>query len=1238
MPSSALKKYIFLILSILILVIAGVNYFLLERNEPKATDKFYGQNLQEKIIEELAVSNLELAEAGVRYQNSKGKLFSDLKSTTTYPYYIFKNKQLIYWSDFRFVPEYQSFDKHKKVQVIKTRELVGLVSYLNFKSRNDTLELFSLIPVCVRYPNENDYLKSGFNEAIFNISPQQIFIKQNPEAANEIRDRDGQFLFSFVSPESGKTSNSSIPQNTLLLLTASLVFFTIFIFMQLVRWIRLHQFEKAFVVLLFFGFFIRIVMVRTGIPFVLFAPDFLNPGYYSGSLLGPTFGDILVNALFIIIFLLFVSSFYYRSAIFFDLVKNDVVSKSIVSVLSVVVSILFAFLAHKLLSAVYEKSGYTLSFSLSLSFSNLKIATLAYYVLCLGIFFFGVHICVNVFLRLNRDHRSGFFHWLYGFILGLIILLFKDEFRWIYLITGFYFWIVYYFRLSRFFYTLRLQTSVYYVIGSFVFALIAIDVITKQELRKSFLDKQAFGKRYLAENDLLGEALLDKYTRSIKNDSAIAQALSRPNLAIESVRQQIQEKHMDLYFDKYDVEILAFDTRGENLDTSDSSKNLDYYVTNFKKEGFKTSNPNIFFKNESGYNFIKQYLAFSDIESDKVPKGTILLSLVLKDPNAENVYPELLLDKKFVQNPESKNYSYGLFDNTGRLLFSSGSFNYLMKFNVNDLKSGELYVKGIVNNGYKHLGVRGSKNRIMVVSSPDRFLKTVFSNFSFLFLLSVLCISVVMLFYAFRYGTRNLSMNFSTKIQLYLNASFLLPLIIVIVITLSIVKATFVSIQEKSFIDNTKNIASTVQLQLENLLAKKMSRPYFEQEINDLARDTKVDINYYSNEGKLLYSTRPLVYQYKLLSGYINPDAYKQIIEDRENEALFNESLGLLNYKTVYINVKGKSNENLGIVGIPFFDAREALDRQVTEVVTTILSVFLIMFLILLVLSYFASNQLTNPLRFIAQRLKKTNLDRLNEPLQWKSDDEIGVLTKSYNNMLKQLEESKIALSQSEKQTAWREMAKQVAHEIKNPLTPMKLSIQQLQRTLPMDDPKSRDRIERALNSLTEQIDNISEIANSFSEFAKMPIPRNEKFDIIPVIRKTADLYSQNNNIIIDVKTAEEHTFVNGDRQLLGRVVANLILNGIQSVPPTRRPQININLYRNDEESFAIMEVKDNGAGIPESIRKKVFIPNFSTKVGGSGLGLAMAKRGIEHAGGNIWFETEEDEGTTFFVDLPIAD
>jgi nitrogen fixation/metabolism regulation signal transduction histidine kinase len=274
----------------------------------------------------------------------------------------------------------------------------------------------------------------------------------------------------------------------------------------------------------------------------------------------------------------------------------------------------------------------------------------------------------------------------------------------------------------------------------------------------------------------------------------------------------------------------------------------------------------------------------------------------------------------------------------------------------------------------------------------------------------------------------------------------------------------------------------------------------------------------------------------------------------------------------------------------------------------------------------------------MTHKFRRINLHQLNEPVDWKSDDEIGMLVKSYNEMLTKLSESKEELAKNEKQTAWREMAKQVAHEIKNPLTPMKLTIQQLQRTmlrdLPPNMPQS-ERIRRTFESLIDQIDNISDIATSFSDFAKMPLPKNELFEISSVLNKAADLYADDLKITLRRDIQARRVNVIGDRQLIGRIITNLIINGIQSVPEGRRPDISLRLRTDDANVY--IEVQDNGNGIPESIRPKVFLPNFSTKQGGSGLGLAIAKRGVEHAGGNIWFETEEGIGTTFFLSLPIT-
>lgn len=1228
-------KNIFLGLAILSLIASVGYYFLIESNNPAATEDYYKSKLDQKISKEVSIAESDLNSVVKNYNSLNPKSFNQFYIKTVYPFYIFKNGKLSYWSDYRYVPEYDKIKQIKPIEVLNyNQKQFGIFLKKEFTFNNDSLVVISLVNLYQYYKNENDYLQSEFNDKIFQPAPQQISLN-NSEGLSQFFSKKTGINFYYKLPGNEKILSSSIPKTTLWILSFSIIMLCFYFYFLIKSYIKVHSFVKAFISLFVFLVSLRLLTIKTGIPFVLTKKDFFNPSFYSGNILSPTFGDTILNSLFLLIFLAVLALYYYRSGFFLSIIKSTGFVKSIISVLLVVAVMLISYYCNLKIQNIYDFSLYKLGFSLSLNFTTFKIITLIYYLLLLGIFFLGTHLAINIFLRLQKHQKAGFFHWLYGFIAGSLILFLIIGLKMTYVYAGIYFWVVYYFKLSKFFYTIRFQTLFYLILGGFCFALIAIETIENQENKKNILDKKNFGYRYLAENDLLGEGLIDKYTQTIQEDSKIKEAFAREILPLEVIKQIIKNEHLDLYFDKYDIEIKAFDNQGYSIDGG--LEKLEAIEQRIVQKKYKTGLKNLYFINDTGNTFIKEYVAFTDIkDSDKII-GTIVLDLKLKDENSESVYPELLMDKKFVQNPESKNFSYAILSENKKILISSGAFNYMMNFPVEFLNNPELFNKGLSFEGFNHLAIKGRNSRIIVVSQPELFWKTILSNFSFLFLLSILGISIVVLLFSVAYGIRKFSMNFSTKIQFYLNAAFLLPLIIIIILTLSVVRNTLVVIQEKSFVDNTKNIASTLQVHLENYLQGKSSRAFFEMEINNLARNTKLDINYFDTLGKLNFSTRPLVYQYKLLSEQINPLAYNKIIEEKENEVLANESLGTLNYKTVYISLKGNGNKNYGVIAIPFFDAKTLLDKQVKEVVATVLIIFLSMFLLLLVLSYFASNQLTSPLKHIAQRLKRTNLDKLDQALEWKSNDEIGLLTKSYNNMLKKLDESKIALSQSEKQTAWREMAKQVAHEIKNPLTPMKLSIQQLQRTLPMDDPKSRDRIQRALNSLTEQIDNISEIANSFSEFAKMPVPRNERFDLVSVSQKTTDLYSQNNNIKIDFESTNPEMMVLGDRLLVSRVITNLILNGIQSVPPIRQPEIKVRIYKNPEENAGIIEVNDNGAGIPEEVRKKVFIPNFSTKVGGSGLGLAMAKRGIEHAGGNIWFESEEGVGTTFFVDLPIS-
>jgi nitrogen fixation/metabolism regulation signal transduction histidine kinase len=261
-------------------------------------------------------------------------------------------------------------------------------------------------------------------------------------------------------------------------------------------------------------------------------------------------------------------------------------------------------------------------------------------------------------------------------------------------------------------------------------------------------------------------------------------------------------------------------------------------------------------------------------------------------------------------------------------------------------------------------------------------------------------------------------------------------------------------------------------------------------------------------------------------------------------------------------------------------------------------------------------------------------LGKRNNTLDWAGQDEIGELIQDYNRMVSQLDESASLLAQSERDSAWREMAKQVAHEIKNPLTPMKLNIQYLLQRIKSGDKDIGEFAQKVSQSILEQIEGLSQIATEFSNFAKMPVGVPEKVLINEVVSSVHDLFRKREDLDIHLKIPIDEYYSYCDKNQLVRVLNNLINNAIQAIPDTRRGLIQISLKAHN--NMAIISVKDNGIGISEDMREKVFLPNFTTKSSGTGLGLAMSRQIIESANGSISFVSTTDAGTEFFVSLPL--
>ncbi|MFN8354988.1 MAG: HAMP domain-containing sensor histidine kinase [Spirosomataceae bacterium] len=1239
-----LKRQFLLVLAIVSLLGTVIAYFTAGDSPVSATEDSYLALVQTKILDEIRQSNNDLSTVKNRIQQAYDTSFANLTLPTRHPYFIFRNQQLVYWSDHRYVPTYEQVVGDYPIKTFDWDGNKFIVNRLPFILRSDSLTIYSLINLHHQFNTDgnNPYLQSGYNLEVFTIEPQNLSLEQSNEPHN-IYSPNKEFLFSIETPKIELLKNPNAPATAVWLGLVTALLWGVYVLVRMFGFHRKRRYEWAFLLLLTYLLVLRSIMLYFQLPFAFTESDLFNPTFFAATDFVPSLGDLLLNILVISIVLFYLTCVYFRTRTYHWLTHLTVPVKQVLSVLALVVSYVAFGWAYQQLNMVYEYSQYRLDFKLSIDFwyQPLKIACLIVFVVVSTIYFKSVHLLVVVFWeRFNRAKRiKGLIYWAIALPIGGALVYFWTGINsWLIALHAILMLVVYFWSFPRSLYLFKYQTSIYFFLGALACASLGTYVIHQQELRKDLELKQEFGKKYLAENDAIGEFLLNKTQEKIKADTLIPKLMQEPIFARERVQKRIKENHLEKYLDKYATEVLVFDSFGNSIADGDSS-NFTWYEKKYRQPKYQTSLPDLYFVNDVGNkNIIKQYIAFVRIpKPDSTTMGFVVLDLKLWDGIAQNgVFAEILTDSRLTQSPEATNYSYAIYDASNKMLFNTGSYNYEKRLPAEIFENSDLVNQGIVLHEYRHVGARSDEGRHIVVSSPEIPIKNISSNFSFLFLILVVYIILVMIGYTIRYRVSQMNINFTTKIQIYLNIAFLLPLLLVVAITLSIISSTLKDNQESDYLNLTKNISTNFQDSFRRFTEGTMSIGYLGEEIKKVAKESGRDISLFNTSGRLIASNQESFYKKGLLSKYANPLAYVHVIEDRNREILLPETLGTLNYITAYVGMKSYEGKQLGLISVPFYDAKSSFEKEVMDVIGSILNTFTSIFIALLVLSYFASTILTVPLRVITQKIRKTNLDKLNEPLNWKSDDEIGLLIGEYNKMLRKLEESKKALSNSEKQSAWREMAKQVAHEIKNPLTPMKLTLQQLQRTLPQDNPNTKRLIDRALNSLIDQIDNISDIANSFSDIAKMPIPKHEIFDIVAAAQSAVSIQTSYPNVTLKSDFPNKPLYVAGDRQLMGNAITNLIINGIQSVPEDRTPTIEVQLTHNDD--YVTLEVQDNGSGIPDSVRNRVFIPSFSTKREGSGLGLALAKRGIEHAGGSIWFETVEDEGTTFFINLPLAD
>lgn len=404
----------------------------------------------------------------------------------------------------------------------------------------------------------------------------------------------------------------------------------------------------------------------------------------------------------------------------------------------------------------------------------------------------------------------------------------------------------------------------------------------------------------------------------------------------------------------------------------------------------------------------------------------------------------------------------------------------------------------------------------------------------------------------------------------------------------------------------------------------------FREEIYKIADIHQLQVNLFDLEGSLLKSSKSSI-EGDTLSSCLNANILNALSNTSKHRYVEKMVLNDQTFQSSYTYITDKKFKPIAILNLYYIQNDDILNKELKEFLERLGYAYFVMLILAILLAYFLSKYITKSLKTISDKMNATRLGKQNQRIEIESSsEEIATLVNSYNSMIDQLQESAVKLATSEREQAWREMAKQVAHEIKNPLTPMRLSVQSFQRKFDPEDPEIHQKVEEYSKTLIQQIDTMSSIASAFSNFAKMPAQQNETLNVVQIVKLALDIFSEDYIVFV----ADEKEIISQlDRTQLIRVITNLVKNATQAVADEKDPKIVVSVM--SEDDVVRISVSDNGKGISEENIARIFQPKFTTKSSGMGLGLAMVKNIVETYKGTITFTSQNGKGTTFTVTFP---
>ncbi|MFN8237585.1 MAG: HAMP domain-containing sensor histidine kinase [Chitinophagales bacterium] len=1130
--------------------------------------------------------------------------------------YVYKEDALVFWSTNSFVPE--NIDKLSERDIHFLKEANGFYEVIHKASDDHQVNIYALIPVYYQYSTNNKFLSNGF---VWNHPFLKRFVVSNKETSKTtaVTSHNGAYLFSIRVADNANTIYN--PYIVLVeILGLLLLFWSMY---QIIKqMLNRRRYWMAFVCVLLVALFTELMcnqlklfsLTKTSL---LFSSNLYASAYWSNTL----------GALLIRIFLLNWSISFLR------FIPSDKIRlKYIYLLLALPVTMFFVMIF--VMQSVIQNSVISFNFYLINTLDRYTFISLVVF----GLLISGLLYWMKWIFDRKPGRQFAIYLLVYTFIgwgIGFLIGEFTDFFYTLFLVLWlFTFFLFFYYEHSF----IQNNRKYRFIANLVLLSLIAFltSVVVIYNTSKKDIEKRKYRMEELvAERDVGEEYGLIETEQEILQDNFIKSYFKSPYLSNFDVDKRISSKYFKQFAKRYHIQTYMFDKDGMPLVGIAQKEFYKLNNARFYKKA-KSISPNFYYLSikENG----EKYLGYFPIKEEDVLLGYLFVELIPKIFSSYSAYPELLLKQKNYYDEEFDNFSYAIYDNK-YLVKQKGEYEYQIKFNFPVKPDREFnYYK---NNDYNHMIYYGKDKQIVLSESNQPALSTL-SVFSYI-LIFFLFFFILMDYFGFseRFWGNDSLQNFlkgntlQKQIQNSMITLVLFSLLVIGIVTMVYFQYQYNLYHNNRLLKKVNTVMKNVtQYYLEEypLYGSNTFDKVIQQKTKTLSTIHSLDINVYSPKGELLQSSQPEIFKRNLISEKMDAGAYYNLIIKGKSKFVQDETVGNLTYLSAYQPFRS-NGKVLGYFNFPYYGKQKSFQEDLSYFLVALVNVYVIFLIAAAFFAVVLSRSITNSLTLISESIKGLQFGKTNTPIAWKNEDEIGLLVKQYNLMLAELEKSADLLAKSEREGAWREMAKQVAHEIKNPLTPMKLSIQHLQRALRDDSPDIKEMTEKISQRLIEQIDNLSNIATAFSDFAKMPQGSFEKIDSVPLLMSTIELFRELDNIEISVSSIPEHAYVFGDREQLMRVFTNVIKNATQAIPESKEGRIEIEV-KEIEDSF-IFTVKDNGVGISEEKRTHIFEPNFTTKSSGTGLGLAISKNIVERMNGKIWFDSIINDHTVFYIQLP---